>query len=294
MTAVDVDTEIDEPAEARPKTKSFLRWTGSKRALVPELLKWVPERFTTGTLLHTYHEPFMGSAALFFALRPARAVLSDANNWLTCTFSAIQNDVEAVLPPLRIYAEMYTKHGAPFYLHARDSIDPDLLAGSELAAWFVFMNKTGFNGLWRVNRAGKYNIPPGKFAKLPTVCDEALLRACSTALAGAMIVNSGFRAVEQRAQPGDFVYFDPPYIPTSHTADFTSYTAGGFTPEDQVALRDLALRLKRRGVDVALSNSDTPVTRDLYQAFEIREITRSGGINSDPTKRGRVTELLIR
>lgn len=282
----------ESAAEPTPQAKPFLRWVGGKRALVPSLLEWVPEDF------RVYHEPFLGSAALFFTLTHwhsrLRAILSDANTRLTRTFNAIQQDVDAVLPPLRIYAEMYEKHGSAFYLHARDSIDPDLLSDPEMAAWFIFTNKTGFNGIYRVNSSGKYNVPPGRFASPPVVCDEPVLRACSAALAGALIVNSDFRAVEQRAQPGDLVYFDSPYIATSPTADFTTYTAGGFAPADQVALRDLALRLKQRDVRVLLSNSDTPMTRDLYQAFEVRPITRSGGVNSDATKRGRVTELMIR
>ena len=247
----------------------------------------VPETFGT------YHEPFLGSGALFFALQPPRAILSDANNRLTCTFGAIQRDLDLVLPSLRVYAEMYAKHGAPFYLHARGA-DLDAMESHELAALFIFLNKTGFNGLWRVNASGKYNVPAGEFKHPPTVCDEPRLRACSKALAGATIVNSDFRAVEQRAQPGDFVYFDSPYIPVSKTADFTNYTAAGFKHSDHTALRDLALRLKRRGVHVLLSNSDTPVTRELYTGFELHAISRGGGMNADTAKRGRVGELLIR
>lgn len=269
------------------RTKPFTRWTGSKRALVPELLKWVPAH-------NVYHEPFLGSGALFFALQPPRAFLSDANTRLTCMFGAVQRDLDEMLVPLRIYADLYAKHGAPFYLHARDSINPDTMTSTEIGAWLLFMLKAGFNGIYRVNAAGKYNVPAGKFAKPPTICDEPHLRACSAALRYATIINCDFRAVEQRAQPGDFVYFDSPYYPASSTSDFTTYTAGGFGPSDQTALRDLALRLKRRGVHVLLSNSNVPAVRELYAAFEIREITRSGGINSDTTKRGRVSELLMR
>ena len=282
--------EVASPAVVR--AKPFVRWTGGKSRLLPELLKWVPAEFST------FHEPFLGSGALFFELqhqRPhLRAVLSDANTRLTCAFGAIQRDVDEVLPSLRVYAEMYDKHGAPFYTHARDSFAPDTAADPEIAAWFVFMLKTGFNGIFRVNRAGKYNVPPGRFKTPPKICDEPLLRACSMALTNAVIVNSDFREVERRAQPGDFCYFDSPYYPTSDSADFTSYTADGFGPSDQVALRDLAFRLKRRGIHVVLSNADVPAVRDLYAGCEIREITRSGGINSDVTKRGKVSELLIR
>lgn len=284
--------EIESPAVVR--AKPFVRWVGSKAKLLPEILKWVPETF------NTYHEVFLGSGALFFELqhqRPnLRAVLSDANTWLTCTFGAIQRDVEEVFAPLRVYAEMYGKHGAPFYLHARDNFSVDQATGPEIAAFFVFMMKTGFNGVFRVNRTGKYNVPPGRFAKPPTVCDETLLRACSTALTGATIVNSDFREVERRAQPGDLIYADPVYIPSSDTADFTSYTKSGFTLKDHTDLRDLMLRCKRRGIYVLISNSDTPTTRTLYEGpeWEIREVKRSGAVNSDATKRQAVTELLIR
>ena len=278
---------IEEKPAIEPRGKPFIRWVGGKSKLLPELLKLVPETFGT------HHEPFLGSGALFFALQPPRAILSDANNRLTCTFGAIQRDLDLVLSSLRVYAEMYAKHGAPFYLHARGA-DLDAMESHELAALFIFLNKTGFNGLWRVNASGKYNVPAGEFKRPPTVCDEPCLRACSKALAGATIVNSDFRAVEERAVAGDLAYFDPPYIPVSKTSDFTNYTADGFKHSDQIALRDLALRLKRRGVHVLLSNSDTPVTRELYTGFELHATSRGGGMNSDTAKRGRVGELLIR
>ena len=265
----------------------FIRWAGSKRKLVPELLKWIPAQVSR------YHEPFIGSGALFFAFKPFNAILSDANTRLTRTYHAIKEDIEDVLAPLRVYASMYEQHGVAFYNHVRDNASDDM-SDAEMAAWFIFMNKTNFNGIWRVNAANKYNVPAGKFANPPTVCDEAGLRACSKALASATIINSDFRDVEQRAAPGAFVYFDPPYIPVSDSSDFTKYTKDDFVWTDQVALRDLALRLKKKGVNVVLSNSDTSHTRELYAGFEIREVERGGGMNSDPTKRQAVKELLIR
>lgn len=268
--------------------KAFLRWVGSKAKLLPAIREWLPPMF------NRYHEPFVGSGALYFDLAPRDAVLSDANNRLTVTYGAIQRDVDTVLTPLRVYAEMYTKHGAPFYYHVRDKIDPDTMENPELAAWFIFMNRTGFNGVYRVNASGDYNVPAGKFANPPTVCDEALLRAAAEALAPAIIVNSDFRATEERAQPGDLVYLDPPYVPTSESADFTTYTKGGFGLAQQTALRDMAVRLKRKGVHVLLSNSDTSRVRELYAGFELRQIQRAGSVNSDGEKRQKVTELLIR
>lgn len=268
--------------------KPFLRWCGSKRKLLPEIREWLPPSF------NRYHECFLGSGALYFDLAPRDAVLSDLNNWLTVTYGAIQRNLDAVLVPLRVYAEMYTKHGAAFYYHVRDSVDPNTMDDHELAALFVFLNRTGFNGVFRVNADGKYNVPAGKFANPPTVCDEPTLRATAEALAPALIVNSDFRASEERVQPGDLWAADPPYFPTSETADFTKYTKDGFGLAQQIALRDMALRLKRKGVYVLLHNSDTPRVRELYSAFEIREVQRSGGVNSNTEKRQPVKELLIR
>lgn len=268
--------------------KPFLRWVGSKAKLVPAIREWLPYQW------RYYHEPFLGSGALFFSLVPHSAYLSDLNNRLTVTYGAIQRDLDAVLASLRVYADMYTKHGAAFYYHVRDTIDPDTMENPELAAWFIFVNRTGFNGVYRVNSDGRYNVPAGKFENPPTVCDEETLRAAKAALGGATVISSDFRATEERALPGDFCYFDPPYIPTSETADFTAYTKNGFGLAQQVALRDMAIRLKRKGVSVLLSNSDTPRTRELYAGFEIREVQRSGGVNSNVEGRQKVTELLIR
>lgn len=275
--------------DEKGKNLPFLRWTGSKRALVPEIMKWAPPQ------RRAFHEPFMGSAALFFSMRPVcQTFLCDTNTCLTRTFGAVQNDVNEVIAALRVYADAYAKHGRAFYDHIRAGWSEDMSA-PDLAATFIFLNKTNFNGIWRVNTAGKYNVPAGRFAKTPLICDEPRLRACSDALRIATIINCDFRATEARTASGDWVYLDCPYVPTSGTADFTGYTADGFSDRDQIALRDMALRLKRKGAYVLLSNSNTPRVRELYgSGFEIREITRSGGINSDPTKRGAVTELLIR
>lgn len=269
-------------------TPPFLRWAGSKRALLPQIREWLPAQW------NCYHEPFLGSGALYFSISPCRAFLSDANNRLTVTFAAIQSDLAAVLTSLRLYASAYEQHGAAFYYHVRDTIDPDTMEGPELAAWVIFMNKAGFNGLWRVNSSGKYNVPAGKFASPPTICDEKTLQACKAALGPATIMNCDFRETERRACPGDFVYFDSPYAPTSDTADFTAYTKDRFGPAEQRTLRDMAARLKKKNVSVVLSNADTPEIRALYEGWEIREISRGGGINSDAEKRGRVAELLIR
>jgi DNA adenine methylase len=267
--------------------KPFLKWVGSKASLVEHIKPWLPGQYAA------YHEAFLGSGALFFALTPLTACLTDANTRLTRTFSALKHDVEAVLVPLRLYAATYAHHGAAFYKHVSATFS-DEMDDAELAAVFIFLNKTGFNGVYRVNGSGKYNVPPGTFTTPPVVCDEERLRACAKALGPVTIINCDFRAVEERARPGNVVYFDPPYVPASATGDFTSYTKEKFGPRDQIDLRNLALRLKCKGVHVILSNSDTPFVRELYAGWELKEISRKGGLNSDPTKRGKVGELLIR
>lgn len=267
--------------------KPFLRWTGSKRRLVDQIRPFLPSTFDR------YHEPFMGSAALFFALRPRVAYLSDLNTRLCRTYTATQSELPALVTTLKIYAKAYADHGGPFYDHAR-KFDPDEMNDVECAAWFIFMNKTNFNGLYRVNKNGVYNVPHGKFASPPTICDEVALDQCSKVLKNAIVINTDFFTVEERAQQGDLVYFDPPYVPTGDTADFTTYTAGGFSQEQHVELRNLAARLKKKGCYVVLSNSDAPLVRELYAGWEINEISRSGSVSSDVEGRQKVVELLIR
>ena len=169
---------------------------------------------------------------------------------------------------------------------------PDFLP--ERAARFIFLNKAGFNGLYRVNKSGGFNVPAGKFKSPPMICDEENLRACSAALQGVAIWNASFDAIDREAVPGDFVYFDPPYWPVSASADFTAYTKEPFGPAEQERLRDLALSLKRCGVHVLLSNADVPPVRKLYaKGFTIERVEARRAINSDASKRGSVGELLI-
>jgi DNA adenine methylase len=268
--------------QARP----FLKWVGGKRAVVPELLKHVPARY------NTYREPFVGGGALFFALRPARAVLSDLNETLVKTYRAVRDSPAELCDLLRAGATQYEQYGADFYYHVRKF---DLAANDvTTAAWMIFLNKTGFNGIYRVNKSGQFNVPHGRHKNL-TICDEPNIRACSEALRGAEIRHADFRAVESEAAPGDLVYFDPPYVPLTDTADFTSYTKEGFGPRDQLDLRDVAWRLKQRGVYVILSNSSGAGVAELYaeKGFTLREIDVRRSINSDTSARGPVKEYVI-
>jgi len=234
-----------------------------------------------------YHEPFIGGGAMFFALRPERAVLSDNNARLVRTWRGVRDHVDAVIRQLKTFP-----HEKGFFLDMRER-DIDSGTDVDVAAWFIYLNKTAFNGLYRVNSKNQFNAPFGRYVN-PKICDEPNLRACSQALKGAAIEHEDFAAVLERAVEGDFVYFDPPYVPLSDTAYFTSYTAEGFGPDDQRRLRDAAKTLKKRGVHVLLSNSGADFVRELYKGFRVDEVMASRQVNCKAEGRGPIVELVNR
>jgi DNA adenine methylase len=270
----------DTPSPAvQGRPKPFVKWAGGKRQLLTAILHHVPKAYGT------YHEPFLGGGAVFFALSPPQSFLSDSNLRLVRCYKGIRNHVADVISLLKGFKKTRT-----FFLEMRDR-DVDKAEDAEVAAWFIFMNKMGFNGLYRVNSKNQFNVPFGD-NKRSQIFDEENLRACSRALAKAEVECEDFSAVEGRAKPGDLVYFDPPYVPLSATSYFTSYTAKGFTPKDQAALRDLALRLKKKDVRIILSNSST--ARSLYQDdFSVMTVLAARAVNSRADRRGKITELLI-
>jgi DNA adenine methylase len=262
--------------------RPFIKWAGGKRQLLPELLRYVPEHHGR------YYEPFVGGGALFFELRPPVAVLTDVNARLIRTYRGVRDHVERVIALLGSYP-----YDEKFYYELRDA-DIDTQTDADVAAWFIYLNKVGFNGLYRVNRKNRFNVPFGRH-KNPAICDDATLRACSAALSRASLEVADFETAAQQAAPGDLVYFDPPYVPLSVTSSFTSYTSDGFGREAQVRLRDLALELKQRGVHVLLSNSSADFVRDLYQpSFTTTEVSATRLVNSKVSQRGAITELVIR
>jgi DNA adenine methylase len=269
--------------EIAPGTaKPFIKWVGGKRQLLSELEPRIPTRF------NTYHEPFVGGGALFFHLLPERAVLSDTNERLVRTYLGIRDTVEDVIDKLASYP-----HDRDFFLQMR-GVDIDAKTDVEVAAWFIYLNRTGFNGLYRVNRSNVYNVPFGDYDN-PTICDAENLRACSRALKHTEIRCESFEAVAERARPGDFVYFDPPYVPLSVSSNFTSYTSGGFGMREQQKLRDVARGLKDDGVRVLLSNSSAPEVYELYgDGFELATVGATRAVNCKGAGRGRVQELIIR
>jgi DNA adenine methylase len=280
MSQRKASAQVDAPppqADPRP----FVKWAGGKRQLLAEIWKRLPARFGT------YYEPFVGGGALFFRLRPAAAVLADQNERLIRTYSGVKNHVHDVIRNLKTY-----RNDKRTFLKARRA-PIDRANDAELAAWFIFLNKVGFNGLYRVNSSNEFNVPFGD-NRSKQICDEENLVACSAALANASLVHGDFAKVVKRAKAGDLVYFDPPYVPLSETSDFTSYTAAGFGPEDQIRLRDVALALKRRGVFVILSNSSARVVLDLYsREFECIPVAATRVVNSKASGRGKIMEMLI-
>jgi DNA adenine methylase len=269
------------------KAAPVVKWVGGKTKLLPEILTRAPSRFGR------YYEPFAGGAALFFALAPERAVLGDANADLISMYRTLVERPEAVIGVLGRLEEMHSEEH--YYrtreeFNARTGLDPH-----DRAAAFIYLNKTCFNGLWRVNRRGSMNSPLGRTAsgKPPTICDADALRAAAGLLAGTTLRSGDFRDTVRDAGRGDFVYLDPPYDPPTPTASFTSYTAGAFGRDAQHELAETARGLVARGCHVLLSNSDTPFIRDLYRGFRIDRVKCARAINSNAAARGAVDEVIV-
>lgn len=270
------------PLPRRGAAHPLLKWAGGKRKLIAELARYVPQSFGT------YHEPFFGGGALYFHLAHEPSIISDLNADLVSTYEAIRDDPDAVVDVLGTFTNT-----AECYYAARTR-NFSIGRAAERAADFVFTNRVGFNGLFRQNTSGRFNVPFGR-SKNPTICDSANLHAVSRMLrGGTTIVHGDFSGVLDRARPGDFAYCDPPYVPVSETSSFTGYQKGGFGYADHVRLRDVALELRARGVSVLLSNSFAPPVLELYKAFEIHVVEAPRSINSKADGRGLVKEVLIR
>lgn len=274
------------PADDSSGLRPFLKWAGGKRQLIGQLRPHLPARIAR------YHEPFLGGGAVFFALQPRlgrkHAYLSDCNQRLVRTYRGLRDDPERVITLLRSYP-----HDKRFFIDLRQR-DIDAASDAEVAAWFIYLNKTAYNGLYRVNRRNVFNVPFGDYRR-PNICDEANLRACAASLRRTRIEELDFERAARRAEPGDLVYFDPPYVPLSSTSSFTSYTSRGFGPAEHRRLRDLALELKRHGVAVLISNSSAREVRKLYaNDFEVVPLRARRAVNSRADGRGPITELLMR
>jgi DNA adenine methylase len=269
------------PAPAAP----IIKWVGGKTKLMGELQARMPTR------MGRYYEPFIGGAALFFRTAPGRAVISDMNPDLVGLYRAVAADADGVIRRLELHRR---SHDRAHYYAMRDRWNDSSVSWSPIdrAAAFIYLNKTCFNGLWRVNKAGHFNVPMGSYTE-PPICVPDALRAAQVLLRRADIRHLDFRAAVADAERGDFLYFDPPYDPVTPTANFVGYTAGSFGQAEQRALATLAQDLVDRGCQVMLSNSDTPFIRSLYQGFRIDRVSCPRAINSNAAKRGDVDEVII-
>jgi DNA adenine methylase len=267
----------------------FLKWAGGKKQLLDELESHIP-RF------QTYYEPFLGGGALFFYLassKPAfKAHLSDLNADLVNAFQIVKHDVGGLVGRLRQHESSYYADEKVFYYRLRAQLPDSKL---DRAARIVALNKTCYNGLYRVNRGGNFNVPIGRY-KHPSICNVAQLRNASDALnrTRASITVSTYSRALSKAAEGDFVYLDPPFVPLSSTSNFVSYTENGFSNEDQVELASLYKSLDERGCKVLLSNSDTRLASKLYSDFDQFRIKASRAISCKGDGRTGYSELLVR
>jgi DNA adenine methylase len=263
--------------------RPVLKWAGGKYQLLEAILERLPAR------MRTYYEPFAGGAAVFFALageeRFEHAVLGDVNRDLLSVYRALQKDVEGLVDALREHRERHSE--AHFY--AVRAARPRGLV--ETAARVIYLNKTGYNGLYRVNRSGQFNVPFGRYKK-PNILDEARLRSAHEALKRTEIREGDFEPLVGAARPGDAVYFDPPYLPVSRTSKFTEY-AYPFGIDEHHRLARVFAELARRGVHALLSNSASDEARRLYPGFRVERVQVARSINSNAARRGPVGELLV-
>ena len=271
--------------EARP----FVKWAGGKQQLLAQYEALFPDGVAR------YFEPFVGGGAVFFHFwntrrLPEQRYLFDNNHELVTAYQIVRDDLEALLDLLAVHTE---RHNKEYYYQIRKLDRRNVeLSDVERAARTIYLNKTCYNGLYRVNRKGQFNVPIGSY-KDPKIRDEETLRAANAALQGVHIEVRDFRTIVDLAQAGDFFYFDPPYDPLSKTASFTSYTAGNFGDDDQRDLHDVFVQLTDKGCRCMLSNSYTPFVLDLYQAFRIETVRANRAISSDPNGRGGIPEVVV-
>jgi DNA adenine methylase len=274
----------------------FLKWAGSKRASVEAIRAHFPPSWNPE--IDLYIEPFVGGGAMFFALQPKNAVLCDANERLIRTYCGIRDNVEGVLARLHDLERDHARFGEKAYYQIRDEFS-DNCAAVEIASDFIFLNTAGFNGLYRVNKENKINVPWGKNPKV-ALCDPENLRLCSAALRAARLMYGDFDdavgifEVDNKLE-GALIYCDPPYAPVSKTANFTKYTAGGFTYADQIRLLAKAVDWRRQGAHVVLSQAADPMLVEQYVrcGFQYEVLQARRNVNSKGGARGLVDEVVF-
>lgn len=261
--------------------KPFLKWAGGKRQLLTILESYIPQRYGK------YIEPFIGGGALFFHLEPHNAIISDSNDDLINTYHMVRDEVDELISLLDSYP-----HDKNFFYDIRSNHPMDLTP-VERAARFIYLNRTCFNGLYRVNKKGEFNVPFGSY-KNPKICDAPLLRSASRALKNVLIQTSDYKTVLlENAKEGDLVFLDPPYYPISTFSDFKRYTKEFFYETDHKQLATIFRELSSRGVHVILTNSNAPLIRNLFSDYFCFVADTNRNINSDGSKRTQGEDLIV-
>lgn len=292
------------------KAKPFIKWAGGKGQLIEQLDTYLPEDFVDRRNI-TYIEPFVGGGAMLFYMLQRypniqHAVINDVNSDLTTCYQTVRDTPEELITSLmeiqNAFNELQTEEARrDFFLAARDRYNEKNLNPIENTTKFIFLNRTCFNGLYRVNKKGLFNVPFGKYIN-PQICDPAIIRLDSELLQRVEILTGDFEATLNHVGDGyNFFYFDPPYRPLNATSSFNSYSKEDFNDEEQIRLRDFCARLNGRlGIGWMLSNADCSAKNpkdtffeDIYKDFFINRVYASRAINANPSKRGKLTELLI-
>jgi DNA adenine methylase len=277
---------------SKTQYRPFIKWVGGKRGLLSQIIPQVPEKF------NNYFEPFIGGGALFFELyslgllKDKNIYLFDINKELINAYNIVKNNPIELIENLKRFKE---EHSKEFYYEVRAwDREENFLDKSDVlrAARFIYLNKTCFNGLYRVNSKGYHNVPIGSY-KNPNICDEEVIYSASEALQSAIILNTSYKDIVQHASCGDFVYFDPPYYPLTTTSSFTSYSEFSFLDKEQKELFEVFNKLNEKGCSVLHSNSDTDFIKNLYRDFSIKEVQANRFINSKSSGRGKIKEVLI-
>ncbi len=264
-----------------------VKWVGGKRQILDQITKYVPETFST------YYEPFLGGGAVLFELQPKKAVVNDINKELMNIYEVIKENVEDLIDDLKQH-----KNEKDYFYKIRewdrDRERYNMLTPVQRASRIIYLNKTCYNGLFRVNKSGEFNAPFGTY-KNPNIVNETTLRAVSNYFNKSKIrfTCQDFEDVLKRARKGAFVYLDPPYDPVSETASFTGYDKGGFDKDEQIRLKMTCDKLNKKGIRFLLSNSATGFIMDLYKDYKIEVIQAKRVINSKANKRGDVDEVLV-
>ena len=275
------------------KAQPFIKWVGGKRTLVNRLENMMPENF------NNYFEPFIGGGAFLFylyseeILENRKKSIFDINSELINTYNVVKNTPNELIKNLKEYK---LKHSKEFYydIRALDRVEGFKTSDEILRATrFIYLNKTCFNGLYRVNKSGYFNVPIGSY-KNPNIADENVILNASKALQNVSIYNSSYDKVLEFAKKGDLVYFDPPYYPLNRTSNFTSYSENNFLEKEQEELFNVFEKLAKKGVFVMLSNSDTPYIKELYRNYDINIVDMNRFINSKANGRGKVNEVVVR